>query len=94
MTTETDGRSAANDKALRRMVDARPRLVGAGLAADFVPELRERRVHHAGLPIAWEDMAPVMQGALIAATLAEGWAATAEDGEALLASGAVTTGAN
>lgn len=94
MTTDTDARAAANGEAFRRMVGARPRLVGAGLAADFVDELRERRVHHAGPPIAWDDMAAVMQGALIAATLAEGWAATTEEGEAMLASGAVSTGSN
>lgn len=35
----------------------------------------QRRLHHAGPPIAWPDMCGPMRGALIGAALAEGWAA-------------------
>ncbi len=49
----------------------------------------ERRLLHAGPPIAWDDMCGPMHGALIGATLAEGWATTPDDAVAMLASGSI-----
>ena len=45
----------------------------------------ERRLLHAGPPIAWPEMCGPMRGALIGASLAEGWATTPEQAVRLLA---------
>lgn len=76
------------------MLSAKGRLVGAGLAGDLLPVLEGRRVHHAGPPIAFEQMSSPMRGALVAAVLLERWATRSEEAETLLASGAVETAAN
>jgi hypothetical protein len=94
MTDIAHIRAAANDEAFARLVAARPRLVGAALAGELIPELRERRVHHAGPPIPFAEMCAPLQGALACAVMLEGWAPDASSALALLGAGAVTTGAN
>ena len=81
----------ANRTAFDRYRAAQPRLVDLVLARDAMPGLAagERRILHAGPPIAWADMCGPQQGAISGAILYEGWADTLEAAEALAASGAV-----
>jgi len=81
---------AANTEALGRFLAAQPVLVDVLLARDAITALDgERRILHAGPPIAWEDMCGPMQGAIAGAIAYEGWAATPDEGAALAAGGAV-----
>jgi Protein of unknown function (DUF1116) len=81
----------ANRTAYERYLAAQPRLVDLVLARDAMPGLAggERRILHAGPPIAWEEMCGPMQGAIYGAILYEGWANSLEAAQALAASGKV-----
>lgn len=70
--------AAANDRALQRMQEAQPRLVGVGRASQLVG-LEERTFLHAGPPIEWPDMSGPLRGAVIGAALYEGLAESADD---------------
>jgi hypothetical protein len=81
----------ANRTAYERYLSAQPRLVDLVLAGEAIPGLAkgERRILHAGPPIAWENMCGPQQGAITGAILYEGWADSLESAEKLAASGAV-----
>src|SRR5215470_4115385 len=81
--------SDANAEALRRIQAAKATLVGLTTARDVVPGLRDRLVLHAGPPVPWERMCGPMRGAVIGATLFEGWARTPEEAVRLAASGSI-----
>jgi hypothetical protein len=82
---------AANALAVQRIIAARPIWEDIVLRADTVwPEMRgERLLLHAGPPVAWGEMCGPMRGAMIGAALYEGWAATPEHAERMLAAGEV-----
>ncbi len=82
---------AANRTAYARYLEAQPRLVDFVLARDAMAALgpKERRILHAGPPIAWPDMCGPQQGAISGAIVYEGWADTLEQAEKLAATGAV-----
>ncbi len=82
--------SAANALAVERIISARPMLVGVRPASEVVPGLGPRTILHAGPPIGWERMCGPVRGAVIGATLFEGWAATPEAAIGLIERGAVT----
>jgi len=77
----------ANREALRRMQAGTAILVGLATAREIVPGLRDRVVLHAGPPIGWDRMCGPMRGAVIGASLFEGWARTPEDAVRLAESG-------
>ena len=79
----------ANGEAVRRIVDSRPVLVDVALHAREVWPEMGRRLLHAGAPIGWDKMCGPMQGAMIGATLYEGWADNAEAARRLLAGGEI-----
>jgi hypothetical protein len=81
----------ANHTAYDRYLTAQPRLVDIVLARDAIAGLAagERRILHAGPPIAWGQMCGPQQGAIIGAIVYEGWANTLEAAETLAASGKV-----
>lgn len=81
----------ANRIAYGRYLEAQPRLVDFLLARDAMPGLGpgERRILHAGPPIAWEEMCGPQQGAICGAIVYEGWADTLDAAEKLAASGRV-----
>ena len=83
--------AAANRTAYARYLGAQPRLVDIILARDAIPALGpgERRILHAGPPIAWDRMCGPQQGAICGAILHEGWATSLDTAERLAASGAV-----
>ncbi len=81
---------AANATALQRHLEAQPVLVDVLLARDAIAALDgERRILHAGPPIAWEEMCGPMRGAIAGAIAYEGWAATPEEGALLAAGGEI-----
>lgn len=79
----------ANALAVERIVASQPVLV------DVAPHAREvwpdlgRTLLHAGAPVAWEDMCGPMRGSMVGAVLYEGWAATPQEAEAMLARGEI-----
>ncbi|TKK87043.1 DUF1116 domain-containing protein [Herbidospora galbida] len=81
-------RGAANEKAVGRLLSARPHLVGVKRAGDVL-DLPKGTFFHAGPPIEWERASGPMRGALIGGMLFEGLAADAEEAERKLAGGEV-----
>jgi hypothetical protein len=80
----------ANTRAIAAVHAVRPQLTRIRPAREVVPGLGEGRLLlHAGPPIEWERMCGPMQGALVGAALFEGWAASPEEAESLLGSGAI-----
>ncbi len=80
----------ANAAVVAQIKQARPHLVDVKPAQDCIAALREgRTLLHAGPPIAWPDMTGPMQGAVLGASLFEGWAKNAAEAEALAAAGQI-----
>ncbi len=79
--------ATANRTALERLLGAAPFLVDVQPAGTAIPGLADRMLLHSGPPIAWERMCGPMRGAIIGATLFEGWAADADEAERLAGSG-------
>jgi Protein of unknown function (DUF1116) len=79
----------ANRTAYERYLAAQPRLIDFLLARDAIPALAERRILHAGPPIAWPEMCGPQKGAICGAILYEGWASSLEAAEKLAASGQI-----
>jgi hypothetical protein len=69
----------ANEKAINRIMEARPVLVGIRKARDVIPGMKEHMLLHAGPPITWERMCDPQRGAVMGAAVFEGWADTPED---------------
>ncbi|MEU6414943.1 DUF1116 domain-containing protein [Microbispora sp. NPDC046933] len=83
-------RESANATAVGRMLSARPMLTAVRPAREVLG-LRAGEFFHAGPPITWERASGPMRGALVGASLFEGLAATPEEAEERLASGAGIT---
>lgn len=76
-------RAAANETAVRRLVDAHPHLVDVRPAHEVLG-LEPGTFLHAGPPLTWERASGPMRGALIGAALFEGLAETPEEAERLV----------
>ncbi len=81
---------SANAEAVARIMHAKPTLVDIGIAADVVPGMHKKLVLHAGPPVAWENMAGPLRGAVIGGLIYEGLARDAAEAEELAASGEIT----
>ena len=79
----------ANALAVGRMLAAQPVIVDVRPAHEVIPALRERRLLHAGPPIGWERMCGPMRGAVIGASIYEGWAKDEDEAMQLAESGAI-----
>jgi hypothetical protein len=79
----------ANREAVRRIQAGTAILAGTALARDVVPGLREHLVLHSGPPLTWDRMCGPMRGAVIGASLFEGWARTPVEAVGLAESGAL-----
>ncbi|MBA2286155.1 MAG: DUF1116 domain-containing protein [Ktedonobacteraceae bacterium] len=77
----------ANEVAVERMLAAHPVIVDVQPAHEVIPALRERRLLHAGPPIAWERMCGPMRGAVIGACIYEGWAGNEDEAARLAEAG-------
>jgi hypothetical protein len=82
--------AAANEDAVRRIVQAHPVLVGFGRAIDVVPGMTKTTILHAGPPITWERMNGAMRGAVTGALVFEGLARDVEHAKQVAASGTIT----
>lgn len=81
--------SAANARAVERILAARPTLIDVQPAADVVPGLGPRTILHAGPPTEWSRTCGPVRGAVIGAILFEGWADTPEAAQRLAEGGAI-----
>ena len=79
----------ANQEALRRILAARPVLVGMGIAGKLIPGMTEKTILHAGPPITWDRMCGPQRGAVMGGLIYEGLANSLEEAEALAASGEI-----
>ena len=62
----------ANEETTKKMMEARPVVVGMGKAIDVIPGMHENLLLHAGPPITWERASGPMRGAITGALLFEG----------------------
>jgi hypothetical protein len=81
---------AANEEAVRRIVQSHPVLVGFAPALEVVPGMTKTTILHAGPPITWDKMNGAMRGAVTGALVFEGLARDIKDAEKVAASGAIT----
>jgi Protein of unknown function (DUF1116) len=81
-------RAAANRIAVERVLAAGSVLTDVRPAREVL-DLRDRMLLHSGPPLTWETASGPMRGALVGACLFEGWAATVEDAERVLAAGEI-----
>jgi hypothetical protein len=80
----------ANAAVIAEIRKARPHLVDVKPAGDCIPVLREGfSLLHAGPPIEWAAMTGPMRGAVIGASLFEGWAETEGAAQELAAAGRI-----
>ncbi|NBJ71061.1 MULTISPECIES: DUF1116 domain-containing protein [Clostridia] len=79
----------ANKEAISRIKAAHPFLVDIDLAKNVIPGMHSNMILHAGPPIAWENMAGPVQGAIIGALIYEGLANNEEEAKALVANGEI-----
>ncbi|HIP04435.1 MAG TPA: DUF1116 domain-containing protein, partial [Gammaproteobacteria bacterium] len=70
---------SANSKALEVLLQGDPVLVDVLPAENLIPELRERKILHAGPPIEWDRMCGPMRGAIAGVVVFEGWAGDLDD---------------
>jgi len=80
---------AANEEALKKMTSARPMLRTVQIASDAIPGLTGKKLLHAGPPITWERMSGPLRGAILGATVFEGWADDIEAAEGMASSGEI-----
>lgn len=91
LALDNDVTSEANAKAIEAIQSSRPQLHRIRPARDVVPGIADgRTLLHAGPPIEVGRMCGPMRGALIGATLFEGWAEDATEATKLLDSGNIT----
>ncbi len=89
--TDRPAIDAANARVVEAIVAARPVLVDVALSAlEAVPGMTPTTILHAGPPVAWENMAGPMRGAVIGALIYEGLADSEAAAVALAASGKIT----
>ena len=81
-------RAAANRVAVERVLAAGSHLVDVRPAREVL-DIGDRMLLHSGPPLTWETASGPMRGALVGACLFEGWAATVEEAEKLLAAGEI-----
>ena len=78
----------ANDEVLGRFLSGDPVLLDVIPAGEAMPDLVERRILHAGPPIAMSEMCGPMRGAITGIACFEGWARDLDDAERLADAGA------
>lgn len=69
----------ANEEAIKRIQEAKAVATGIEKAKDVIPRMKERTLLHAGPPVSWERMCDAQRGAVMGASVFEGWAETPEE---------------
>ena len=80
---------AANAEVARRLDQSVPLLVDVAPAERVLPDIGGRVLMHCGPEIEWARVCDPLRRSMRAATLAEGWAASLEEAERMLAAGEV-----
>lgn len=83
---------AANTECLERIQESDAVWIDIHKASDIVPDLRGKKLLHAGPPVVWEDMCGPMRGAIIGASIFEGWAKDKDEALSLAESGQIEFG--
>ncbi|MHC1782875.1 MAG: DUF1116 domain-containing protein [Anaerolineaceae bacterium] len=79
----------ANKKAVDKMMESHPILIGVARAIDVIPGMKKNLFLHAGPPITWDRMAGPVKGAVYGAAIFEGMAKDAAEAEALVKAGKI-----
>tara|TARA_R110002051_G_scaffold108532_1_gene181249 strand:- start:14563 stop:15960 length:1398 start_codon:yes stop_codon:yes gene_type:complete len=91
LTLDNEVTDAANAVAIAKVHAVKPQLTRVRPAHEMMPGIAEgRTLLHAGPPIEVQRMCGPMRGALIGATLFEGWADTPDDAVRMLDSGEIS----
>lgn len=80
----------ANRAVADRVVKSNPILTRVRPGKEFIPELKEKVLLHAGPPMKYENMSEPMQGSCAGAVLFEGWAENEEEAFKMLENGEIT----
>ena len=80
---------SANQRAVEKILAAKPVLIDIKPAIDVVPNMTERTILHAGPPIEWEQMCGPMRGAIVGALMYEGLAKDEKEAEKVAAGGKI-----
>src|SRR5712692_10759940 len=79
----------ANRRAVQRVLDSRPILVGIAPAGEVIPGMKRHLILHAGPPITWARMSGPLRGAVIGGVIFEGLARDDREAQALVERGEV-----
>jgi len=79
----------ANEKALKRVLNARPVWIDVEKAIDVIPGMKKNLILHAGPAVTWDRMSGSQRGAVMGALMYEGLAKSPEEAEKLAASGEI-----
>ncbi len=79
----------ANQQAVQRLLEARPMLVGMGMAGEVIPGMTATTMLHAGPPIQWQQMSGPLRGAVIGGLIYEGLARSEAEAVTLAESGQI-----
>jgi len=79
----------ANKKAVENLMSSEPHWVDMDIAEKAIKGLKGMKLLHAGPPVTWERASGPLKGALIGATILEGWANSPKEAEKILAKGEV-----
>ncbi len=79
----------ANTKAVRRLLEAKPVIVGIGTAGEVIPGMHKGLVLHSGPPVEWARMCGPMRGAVVGGLILEGLAKNSEEAAELASGGDV-----
>lgn len=80
---------AANAEAVRRLDEGSPAVIGIGSALGEVPGMEPTTVLHPGPPLPWEEFCDPLKRSVRAVVLAEDWASSPEEAEAVVTGGKV-----
>jgi hypothetical protein len=79
----------ANEKAVKKISEAKPVATGIKKAKDVIPGMTERTLLHAGPPVEWKRMSGPTRGAVMGAAIFEGWAENEDEAAKLAESGEI-----
>lgn len=79
----------ANEVVIQRIKQARPTLIGMGLAKDVIPNFHDHLFLHAGPPITWDRMCGPLRGNVMGALIFEGMAKDEKEAEKIASSGEI-----
>ena len=78
-----------NQEVCNRIKQAKPVLIGMGIARQVIPGMHDQMILHSGPPILWERMCGPTRGAVMGALIYEGIADDERDAERIASSGEI-----